>query len=105
MKGKIRNYSLKDLWVVETSTGEAVAHRLRPSWQSPRGLECDGLRAVDGTPIDGHESWIEIIDGSLADVTYHRGALSVDCILCWQVEEDEFGPVRYDYAGGWGEPL
>jgi hypothetical protein len=105
VKGRVINHSLKDLWVVETDSGKAVAHKLRPGWVSPRDVDAKGFKAVDATPVDGHMSWIKLINSSTADVRFKHGELTTDCILCWGVDDDEFGPVTYDYAGGWGEPI
>ncbi len=105
MNGRVKNYSHKELWVVETDTGQPVAHRLGPNMQSPLGVDVAGFKTVDGTLIDGHGSWIKVVDFSTARVRYASGKMTAGCWLCWNVEEDEFGPVTYDYSSTWGEPL
>jgi hypothetical protein len=105
-KGQVKNHSSKTLWVVENDSGPAVAHKLAPKKKSPSGTDADGFKAVDGTPVDGHRSWVKIIDLSTADVADKSdGTLARGCYLCKDVQENEFGPVRYDSAEGWGEPL
>ncbi len=60
-KGKVRNYSTKELWVLETDTndpkGPPIAHRLLSMQKSPIEFDVDGFRRVDNKPIDGHSSW------------------------------------------------
>lgn len=105
MKGQINNHSSKMLWVVETDSGKAVAHRLDPNKRSPPGVDADGFKAVDGTPVDGHTSWVKVTNISTADVKNEGGGLTRGCVFCWNVQENEFGPVTYDNSPGWGQPL
>lgn len=107
MAGRVKNYSSKWLWVVETDSGKAVAHKLGPNRQSPAGVDADGFKAVDGTPIDGHASWIKVNNLGTADVEFKDGKMTPGCVwpFCTKVEETEFGPVTYDHALGWGENL
>jgi len=104
-KGSVRNHSSRTLWVVETDTGTAVAHLLEPSQQSPSSVDADGFKAVDGTPIDGHTSWVKIRDISTADVRDSGTELTRGCMVCSSVTEFEFGTVRFDRSPGWGRPL
>ena len=104
-KGQVKNHSSKVLWVVENDSGPAIAHKLAPGRKSPKGTDADGFKAVDGTPVDGHTSWVKIVDLSTADVADKNGALTRGCLLCGNVGENKFGPVRYDPSGGWGQPL
>lgn len=103
--GQVKNHSSKELWVVETDSGPAIAHKLLPGRQSPSRIDADGFRAVDGTPIDGHSTWVKIYDYSTADVRDEDDELTRGCILCRNVGEDEFGDVRFDDSPGWGEPV
>ena len=103
--GQVKNHSSKTLWVVETDTGPAIAHKLAAGWQSTSSVDADGFRAVDGMPIDGHTSWVKLIDLSTADVTDSRGQLARGCILCSSVGDNEFGAVTNNNADGWGEPI
>jgi len=105
--GKVKNCSSKTLWVVENGAGSypARAHKLSPGFQSPAELDADGFKAVDGTPISGNASWVKIVNWSTADVSDAGAELAKGCILCYGVEENEFGPVTYDNGSGWGEPL
>jgi hypothetical protein len=104
-KGQVKNHSSRTLWVVETDTGHAIAHKLTPGRQSPRSVDADGFRAVDGTPIDGHRSWVKLINFSTADVADKDGQLTRGCILCDSVADNQFGDITYNDADGWGEPI
>jgi hypothetical protein len=90
---------------VETDTGHAIAHKLAPGRQSANSVDADGFRAVDGTPIDGHTSWVKLVDLSTADVADSRGQLTRGCVLCSSVGDNEFGAITNDDADGWGEPI
>lgn len=104
--GQVKNHSKsKSLWVVETNTGHAIAHKLAPQRKSPNSIDADGMKAVDGTPISGHRSWWKIVNFSTADVEDDGNALTAGCILCIRVEEKEFGNITYDESLRWGEPL
>lgn len=106
MKGQVKNHSSYELWVVESDTDHcAVAHKLSTGRKSPEYIDADGFRAIDGTPIDGHTSWVKIVDLSTAIVEDGEGALKRGCLLCRNVGEDEFGEVRFDSAEGWGDPI
>jgi hypothetical protein len=103
--GQVKNHSSHTLWVVETDTGHAIAHKLAPGRQSVGSVDADGFRAVDGTPIDDHKSWVKLIDLSTADVADKDGQLTRGCILCISVGDNQFGDVTYKDADGWGEPI
>jgi len=103
--GRVRNHSSKTLWVVETDTGPAVAHKLAPGRQSPGSVDADGFRAVDGTPVDAHTSWVKLIDLSTADVADSGDQLTRGCVLCGNVGDNQFGTVTYNDADEWGEPI
>ena len=101
--GQVRNHSSKKLWVVETDSGPARAHKLLPGRQSPSNVDADGFKAVDGTKIDGHGSWVKILDLSTADVADDGAELTRGCVLCTNVGENEFGPVEFLEGEGWGK--
>jgi hypothetical protein len=103
-RGIVKNDTQRVLWVVDTDTGSGVAHLLAPGRQSPRTLDADGVRSVDQAPIDEHGSWWKARDVSVAVVHEKDGALTLSCIGCSAVLDDEFGPVRYDRTPSWGEP-
>ena len=96
--GRVRNHSSRPLWVVGNDRGRPVARRLEPGRETPDGLDADGFRAVDGTPIDGHDAWVKIIDLATADVRDDGAELKRGCFLCKSVGDREFrtGPVRRD---------
>ena len=103
--GKVRNYSSRELWVVKLDAGPAIAYKLAPGRQSPDEVDADGFKAVDGTPVDGHTSWVKIVDVSTADVKDGDGELMRGCLMCMDVEDGEFGEVVYDDASDWGGPI
>ncbi len=103
-RGVVRNDSTHMLWVVDTDTGVAVAHLLAPGRKSPLTLDADGVRSAEKLPIDEHSSWWKARDVSVAVIHDQDGSLTLSCIACSAVHEDEFGPVRYDRTPGWGEP-
>lgn len=105
LKGQVKNYSARELWLVETDSGTAIAHRLAPGHKSPDSVDADGFRAVDGTPVDGHQSWVKIIDLSTADVKDGDRDLKRGCVLCRNVGDDEFGEVAFDQGADWGDLL
>lgn len=103
--GQVKNYSSKTLWVVETDSGPAIAHKLAAGRQTLSSVDADGFKATDGTSIDGHTSWVKINEFSTADVANSGSQLTRGCILCYNVEDNEFGNVTYDNADHWGEPI
>lgn len=105
MRGQVNNHSSRVLWVVETDSGKAIAHKLAPGKRSPAGVDADGFKAVDGTPVNGHTSWVKVTNISTADVKNKGCELTRGCFACWNVEENEFGAVTYDNSIGWGELL
>jgi hypothetical protein len=106
-KGTIRNYSSKTLWVVETDSGPAKAHKLSPNMKSPSTVDADGVKTVDGSPIDGHTSWWKIRDISTADIydNNQNSKLTIKASFKSRVKENEFGSVEYKQESGWGEKI
>jgi hypothetical protein len=103
--GQVKNGSSHTLWVVETDSGSAIAHKLEPGRQSPSSIDADGFKAVDGTPIDGHNSWVKIVNISTADVKDSGQQITRGCIVCSSVGENEFGNITYDNSARWGESM
>lgn len=72
LKGKVINHSEIDLWVIETTTnrphGPPIAHKLSGKRKSPRNIDVDGFRRIDGKSIDGHKEWRKILDVNNADI-------------------------------------
>ena len=100
--GQVRNHSSRALWVVSSDRGRPVARRLEPGFESPSTVDADGFKAVDGTPVDGHRSWVKIVDLSTADVKDDGDELTRGCFLCRSVGEREFGRPRFVDESGWG---
>lgn len=109
--GQVRNYSSKDLWVVETDSGSAIAHKLSPGRQSPASVDTDGVKSIDGTPIDGHNSWWKIeLDGGggliFSDVQNSGSELKLSCGgFCTKQQDGEFGNVAFDNTDNWGTAI
>ena len=61
IKGSVFNHSSKTLWIVETDTGPARAHKLGPKMRSPSNVDADGIKTVDTIDAAGDIDWrIEI---------------------------------------------
>ncbi len=105
--GQIKNTSSKILWVVETDTGPAIAHKLAPGRKSPSDVDADGVKAVDGTAINDHSSWWKIKDGCVGTVKNSGAQLDLTTIPIpgSRVQENEFGNVDFKADDGWGVPL
>ena len=110
--GQVINNSSKTLWVVETEAGSANAHLLPPGHRSPGHVDVDGVRAEDGTPIEGHDNWWKVWSrwglSNTAVITDSAGGdLAIDCQgipPCTKKEEQEFGDVTFLRGEeSWGE--
>jgi len=107
LKGSIINNSNKALWVVETDTKRAIMHKLQPGFKSPEDVDADGFRAVDGTSVNGHTSWVKVRTLFSANVTNSPdGTLDRGCSwpFCSNVQDDEFGTITTD-NGEWGTSM
>jgi hypothetical protein len=108
--GRVVNNSSYRVWVIENDSGRPVAHILDPGFQSPSGVDADGVMPFDpGTTIDGWNKWWKVRDIDLGVVTDSGGPgyLSLSCALglCTRVPALEFGEPQFDFANGWGEPI
>jgi hypothetical protein len=108
--GKVINLSNKPLWVVETETGSAIAHKLEAQFQSPDNIDCDGVKTISGELISGHASWWKLRDSCTVKIIEQSGNLMIDCkcklplISCSPVAENEFGNVTFS-STQWGVPI
>ena len=68
VKGQVKNYSSKPIWVLETDSGKSIAHLLPPMTKSPNGVDADAFRRVDDKPIQGHKSWWKFYGFSMVEV-------------------------------------
>lgn len=107
LKGHIYNYSSKTLWVVETDTGLAKAHKLAPNMKSPSSVDADGVKSADGTPINEHVAWWKVNDLANADIydDKQNNQLIIKSSFKRKVEENEFGQVEYIQNANWGEKI
>ena len=107
--GRIRNFSSKTLWVIESDTndprGPAVAHKLLPNTKSPPKVDVDGFKRVDGKPIDSHTAWWKILGYAQADVFDHGQGLTINVLIRIKVAENRFGPEEFDPSETWGIPI
>jgi hypothetical protein len=59
-KGRIKNFSSKTLWVIESTTnhphGPPIAHKLKRNHKSPNEIDSDGFKRIDKKPIGGHNA-------------------------------------------------
>ncbi|MCP4756687.1 MAG: hypothetical protein GY866_37975 [Proteobacteria bacterium] len=109
-KGRVKNLSSKTLFIVENDTqNRPVARKLGPKRKTPRNIDADGFKRIDGKPIKGHDSrwklrgWttIEVEDDGdsvkFAD-TYGRKHLK-------KVKEMHFGKIHHCDIQDWGIPI
>ena len=103
MKGQVKNYSSKKLWILVSKGDEMYAYQLAPGYQSSSNIDADGFRAVEDIPIDDYRGWIKIVDICTAQVRDQAGQLTSECMFCGNVREKEFGKVKFVYKDNWGE--
>lgn len=84
---------------------EGRVYVLIPGYRSPPGVDADGLRAADGTPIRGHAGWWKFPNGVTATVQDGEEGLIVEATIIWRVGEEEFGAKMIHVQEKWGIPL
>jgi len=105
IKGQVKNYSSVELWVVETDTqGKPIARILPPRHKTPKEVDVDGFKRVDGKAIQGHKNWWKFYDFSTVDISADKRGLKISVISMTAVKEGHFGKVAYIYER-WGTPL
>jgi len=105
IKGHVKNYSSKPLWVLETESGHPIARVLSPGFKTPIDVDVDGFKRVDGGAIEGHKNWWKFYDFSTVEVFDRGSGLSVSVISKRAVPEKHFGdPVLYKEVK-WGTPI
>jgi hypothetical protein len=108
--GKVRNYSSRELWVLETDTndpkGPPIAHRLLPQQKTPIKFDIDAFRRLDNKPIDGHSSWWKIFGYTTADISDKGDLIAIDVLARVKANDDRFGgEIVYENSGTWGDPI
>lgn len=105
IKGQVKNFSSKPLWVLETESGRPIARVLSPGFKTPVDVDVDGFKRVDGGAIEGHKNWWKFYDFSTAEVFDEGSSLRVSAISKRAVPENHFGdPVLYKEVK-WGTPI
>ena len=105
IKGHVKNFSSKPLWVLETESVRPIARVLSPGFKTPVDVDVDGFKRVDGGAIEGHKSWWKFYDLSTAEVFDQGSGLRVSVISKRAVPEKHFGdPVLYKEVK-WGTPI
>lgn len=105
IKGQVKNYSSKPIWVLETDSGRPVAHLLLPMSKFPNGVDADAFRRADGKPIQGHKSWWKFYDFSTVEIFDKGDDLKTSVITQTAVTDEEFGgtkAITYDRSENWG---
>ncbi len=109
--GSVENRSKADLYALETDTNEdrenkdPVSHVLRSCRRSPRGMDIDGIRTVNGEGIDGHVAWWHLHSAGVT-VKREKGQLTKGwCMRCQRVPIDHWTGVQYPSEPNWGEPI
>lgn len=105
MNGQVKNYSSKLLWVLASKGDQMYAYQLASGCQSPTNIDADGFCAVDETLINGYKGWVKIVDLCTAEIKEKAGQLTSECMFCGNVEDREFGKVKYIYEDNWREPI
>lgn len=101
INGQIKNFSSKELWVVETESGKAIARRLPPGFKTPPKIDHDAFKRVDKKPIEVHKNWWKIYDVSTAEIFDQGDAVRVSAIAKTAVNENRFGsPIYKNVVGG-----
>src|SRR5688500_10898909 len=109
MNGTVRNYSSKDLWVVEYTSEMPTARLLRPGEQSPPGAQLMGIRPRErNLTINGKDGFaslgsfilgvafrdhLDTVNDYIADVLDLRGQLA--CIGTCVGSVSSFGIVAH----------
>ncbi len=105
IKGQVKNYSNIELWVLETDTqGQPIARILPSGFKTPKEVDVDGFKRVDGKAIQGHKKWWKFYDFSTVDIRKENSKLKISVISKTAVGEDYFGKVSYNH-NKWGIPL
>lgn len=105
VKGQVKNYSSKRLWVLETESGRPVARWLEPGFKTPSATDVDAFKRADGATIEGHKNWWKFYDFSTAEIFDKGVGLRVSLISKTAVPEDYFGDSVIYKLTKWGEPL
>ena len=105
IKGKIKNYSSKDLWVLETDTSEKpIARILPPGHKTPPTIDSDAFKRVDGKAVEKHNNWWKFYDFSTVDVFDKGRQIALSVVSKTAVGENHFGKPTYRDEK-WGVPL
>lgn len=104
-RGQILNHSSIPLLVIETDSGQAVAHLLGPKRKTPRHVDADGFRRVDGETIFLHKNWWKIVNFTTADIWQVGNNLLVPTSFAIPVSDHYFGKYKIDETLNWGEEL
>ncbi len=96
VNGQLKNFSSKELWVLDTDSGKPIARRLQAGCKTPPTTDTDAFKRVDGVTIDGHKSWWKFYDISTVEV-YDQGAklVRISAIIKTAVKENHFGEPTY----------
>jgi len=110
IKGQVKNFSSKPLWVLETDKGKPIAHILLPMTKSPIETDIDAFKRKDGKAIENHTSWWKFYDFSIAEIIDSGEGLKISIISKTAVSDKEFSPdnpngITYDETLIWGVPI
>ena len=108
IKGQIKNYSSKSIWVLETDSGKPMAHLLQSFSKSPNKVDADAFRRVDDKPIQNHKSWWKFYDFSTVEIFDNGNDIKTSVVTMIAVEDQEFSGTNKttsDQSNNWGDPL
>lgn len=107
LKGHVKNFSSKSIWVLETDSGIPIAHLLKPMTKSPPEVDCDAFKREDGLPLDGHSDWWKIYDSN-AEIFDLGKDVQISVIAKTVVDDKKFvqspAKIKYDKSD-WGVPI
>ena len=104
IRGQVKNFSSKRLWVIETDSGVPIARWLESGFKTPQNIDVDGFKRFDGVPVAGHPNWWKIYDFSTAEIFNAGQDLRVSAISKTAVDENHFGKPLYKQES-WGTPM
>jgi hypothetical protein len=105
IKGQVKNFSSKKLWVLETDSGRPVARCLEPGFKTPNEVDVDAFKRVDTVAIERHKSWWKFYDFSTVEVSDKGESVRVSAISKTAVDEHHFGENPVYKNESWGSPI
>ena len=106
-QGTIRNMSSLTMLVISTDIDETKSPHtaeLPSCHETPRHIDFDGVRSLDGQPIKNHRGWWKVREPAIRTVSGKHGSLDIDCsdfslnLICFATDTDHDRKNRWDVA-------